>query len=117
MRLRLRQIFKDVDFRFSELTIYEKYTPVQVRESLRPGDAALFISRSGSQLLWVLHYGEMAAQKTQRTVIQSMKLRVSGGYWNPLMLQNYANEIGIELEGIKRFEELFGEQRDRKRAA
>lgn len=117
MRLRLKGILQDVDFRSTELSIYEGFR----RSRSFPGDpkageAYLFVSRAGNQLLWILHYEpEIIVIKTKRRRIESMKFRVSGGYWNPLMLANYAADIGIELEGIKRFEDAYAQSQERKR--
>lgn len=38
----------------------------------------------------------------------TVKMRITHGTWDILMLQNYANDVGIELDGIKRFEEIIG---------
>lgn len=106
MRLRLRQIFQDADFRQNELTLWRHYKKKCAFEP-KAGDAVLLVSRSGNQLLFVLNYSEGVAQKSTRERIESLRFRLSGGYWNPLMIANYAAEVGIELEGIKRFEEAF----------
>ncbi len=113
MRIRLKYIMQDVDFRRNELTIYEAHR----RSRDFPGDpklgeAGLYISKAGTQLLWVLHY-EAEAQifNTSRRRIESLKMRISGGHWNPLLLANYASDVGIELEGIRRFEEAFAKNK------
>jgi hypothetical protein len=117
MKLRLKGIIQDADFRYSELTLYEKYLRSKAYGGeLGTNETYLFVSRSGNQLVWVLHYEpDVLVQKTKRRRIESLRMRISGGYWNPLMLQNYANEVGIELEGIKRFEEAFKEKQERKK--
>jgi len=46
--------------------------------------------------------------------IASVRLRLTGSHWNPLMLQNYAEACGIELMGIKRFEEHYERLRKEK---
>lgn len=116
MRLRLKAISQDVDFRSTELAIFEKYRRSKdFAGDPRTGEAYLFVSKSGTQLLWVLHYeAKVQVLNRDRRRIESLKMRVSGGYWNPLMLQNYANDLGIELEGIKRFEEVFYQTHKRK---
>jgi len=50
-----------------------------------------------------------------RRVVDSRRLRISGGAWSPLMLQNYANAVGLNLVGIKRFEQLYDESRAAKK--
>ena len=113
MILRLKHIVQDVDFRKNELTTYEAWhVSKNFTDDPKLGEAIMFVSKSGNQLLWVLHYNpESLVLKTNRRSIESLKFRVSGGYWNPMLLANYAAEVGIELEGIKRFEESFNELR------
>ncbi len=43
----------------------------------------------------------------RRTVIFSQKLRMLDGSWNPYMLGNYATQVGLELVGIKFFQDHF----------
>ena len=123
MKLRLKGIVQDCDFRFNELSVYEKFRKTKSFQG-DPGltEAYLFISKGETQLLWVLRYENdmwwdqhkyLAAvpkgkePRLKRRRIQSLKLRVSGGRWHPLMLANYANEVGIDLDGIKKFEEVY----------
>ena len=117
MRIRLKGIQQDVDFRQSELTNYEAFRKSK-RFSGDPkkGEAYLFVSTSGNQLVWVLKYeADVTVFRTQRRRIESLRFRISGGHWNPMMLANYADEVGIELVGIKRFEEIYEAQRAAKR--
>ena len=45
-------------------------------------------------------------------VLSSQLYRIlGGGTWNPHMLQNYANEVGIVLEGIPRFEKYYANRK------
>jgi hypothetical protein len=117
VKIRLRGIVQDCDFRYNELTLFEKYRASKAYQGdLRAGEAYLLVSRTGNQLVWVLRYEpEVQVLKTKRRRIETLRFRVSGGYWNPLMLANYASEVGIELEGIKRFEEAFAARKERKR--
>jgi hypothetical protein len=41
-------------------------------------------------------------------------LTASGGksVWNPLMLKDYAEEQGIDLDGLKKFEEYYKKLRE-----
>lgn len=115
MKVRLKQIIRDVDFRKTELQNYEDHRKDKKRfdGDPKPGEAILFVSTSGNQLAWILRYDEaVRVQKTDRRRIQSLRMRLSGGYWNPLMLANYARDIGLELQGIKLFEETYKESRE-----
>lgn len=90
---------------------------------LKNGEAFLFISKSGNQIIFIFKSIslEVAGQHrrgdgtTNRTVIDSRKLRLDGGTWHPYMLQNYANAVGIDLIGLKRFEQIHDEMRAAKR--
>ncbi len=118
-RIRLKAIKFDVDFRKSELTNYDSFR----RSKLWPGElgtneAFLFVSRGGNQLVWVLNVSSVEATHADkrgyldRRMIDSRRWRIEGGTsWNPMMLQNYANEVGLELIGFKRFETVYEERR------
>jgi hypothetical protein len=116
MKLRLKGIFQEVDFRYNELSIYERYRKDRsFQGDPKLGETYLFVSTSGNQLLWVLRYEDkVLVHKTMRKRIETLRFRVSGGSWNPLMLANYAEEIGITLEGIRKFEEIYAAKTARK---
>lgn len=116
MRIRLKGIRFGMDFRKSELTNYDAFR----KSKSFPGDlgkneAYLFVSKGQNQLVWILNLIEIETERKDRRMIDSRRWRLEGGTWNPLLLQNYANEAGIELIGIRRFEEIYEEQKDRKR--
>jgi hypothetical protein len=119
VKLRLKHIVQDVDFRHTELDTYEQFRRSKsFTGDPKPGEAILFVSRSGNQLCWIMHYETgVLVQKTYRARIQTLRMRVSGGYWNPLMLANYAKQVGIELIGIKLFEETYRRQREARKMA
>ena len=114
LKIRLKGIQLDTDFRYSEMTnlsIYEK-------RKIYPGplgkrDVFLFISKSGNQLLWILNSKEIETKhKNQkgsfkRKMIDTRRWRIAGGAWNYRMIQNYANEVGLEIVGFKRLEEQY----------
>jgi len=117
VKIRLKAIKFGADFRCSELTNYDKFR----KSSRYPGDlvsgeAFLFISKSGNQMIWVLHVGNMKFLKHNgaviKRIIDSRKWRIQGGSaWNPMMLADYAEEVGLELVGIKKFAQLYEERR------
>jgi len=84
---------------------------------LKKGEAFLFLARGGNQVVFVFRDPtiEFEGQRVARRVIDSRRLRLDGGTWNPYMLQNYANEIGLHLVGIKRFEQVHDEMMAAKR--
>lgn len=52
----------------------------------------------------------------QRTVFDSRRLRLDGGTWHPYMLQNYVEAVGLQLEGVRKLEQILDDQRRAKRA-
>lgn len=96
------------DFRTSEATMFAAL-PANVRETLKGSDAVCFVSRSGNQIVFV--YRQVVCGITRgggrQMLTASVRLRLSHGTWNPLLLQNYANSVGLKLVGLPRFEEHF----------
>ena len=116
MRLRLKAIVPNTDFRKSEATIINGFKRSRSYPGdLNSGEAFLFLSKTGNQLLWFFNNGAEIEGFMQRVIqiIDSRKWRVTGGIWHPFMLANYAEEAGIELVGIRRFEEIYDERRRR----
>lgn len=74
---------------------------------LAVGEAFLFLSKKGDQVMFVFALRQVDCQGKPRAVMDSRRLRLSSGAWNPYMLQNYANEVGLHLVGIKRFEHIY----------
>jgi len=79
---------------------------------LRKGEAFLFIAKGMNQVVFIFKTFKVEG----RTVVDSRRLRLDGGTWNPMMLQNYANAVGINLAGVKRFEQIHDEMRLARRA-
>jgi hypothetical protein len=123
MRLKL---IAQVDFRKNEHTNYlEQALAKQGKKSrkkfaLKPGEVVCLVSSSGNQIVFVYNPGSVtdghADFSVERKVLHSERLRLtSGGRWNPMMLANYAREVGIKLEGIKSFEEHYARMGDERR--
>lgn len=106
MRLRLVQT---VHFGKSELTNFlavlakhPEFTNDKSAAKLKADDVVLLVSMTGNQLVF-LHGFDTFEEKR---VLRSTRLRISGGAsWNPLMLVNYAKEVGLNITGIKAFED------------
>jgi hypothetical protein len=52
-------------------------------------------------------------------VLRSVRLRMTSGEWNPNMLQNYANAVGLTLNGRERFETIYNrilKEKEKKKA-
>lgn len=79
---------------------------------LGPSDVVVMVSLSRQQIVFMyrkqtieLHgYG---LRKGSADVYHSERLRLSRSTFNPQMIQNYANQVGLELDGFRRFEEIY----------
>ena len=117
LRIKLKAIWMGADFRYSERTNYNNFTRMpQFPSMLRANEAFLFVSKSGNQLVWLLNQQDINGKVKTVEVTDSRRWRLTGGTWNPLMVANYAKEVGIELIGIKTFEQHYNENQ-RKRTA
>lgn len=103
---------KEADFRLSEASNFAKI-PKGRRESLKFGEAICFISRTGNQIVFVHRSDDMGktARGKERRVVYSTRLRLTRGSWSPDMLANYADDVGLQLIGLKRFETLHAKLR------
>lgn len=107
--MRLKEIVS-ADFRKNEATLFEEHN-TKKKWNLRGGEVVCFLSLNRDQIAFVFAPRDEGVNKAgnARTVFYSQRLRIRGGRWDPLMLQNYAMDAGIELDGIKRFEEHYKE--------
>lgn len=114
IRVRLRRI-EWGDFRKSAQTLFEEL-PQSFRRTLKGNDAVCFISGNERQMAFV--YGFVPVGKTKGNVnyesrrygiVPHVTLRLTGSKWSPTMLANHANACGLELIGIKRFEDYYSE--------
>lgn len=105
--MRLRYI-EQVDFRRSEITNFNdlrKREPALIK-SLKSDDVVLFISSRRTQIVFVWAQDRLTLGGKDVNVTTSLRYRISGSTWNPLMLRDYAEAVGIHLEGawIKKYE-------------
>lgn len=82
---------------------------------LKAGEAFLFLAKGGNQVVFLFADFSVDFGGVVRQVIDSRKLRLTTGTWSPYMLQNYANMVGLELVGLKRFEQIHAAWREAKR--
>lgn len=114
-RLRLKGVVQ-CSFARSEDTNLKLYRQTaHYPGDLQPGEAFLFLAQGGDQVVFVFSDIAVDFGGVTREVIDSRKLRLRSGTWSPFMLQNYANMVGLELVGIKRFEQVHAAWRDTKR--
>lgn len=73
--------------------------------SLKKNEVVCLVSKSGNQLCFV--YG-IEQSVGMPPVLRSVRLRLTtGARWNPMMLANYARNVGLTLDGVKFFEEYY----------
>lgn len=108
--MRLRYIAQ-VSFQSSEATNFQTFSrknPELVKR-LSETDVIAFVSLSGDQLVFIHGFTEIDGEKGALKVLSSRRLRMTGGTWNPLRLANYAEEAGLQLDGLKKFEKYYAE--------
>lgn len=109
--MRLRYITR-ADFRKSAETMINEALKEVKTLDLGPNDCILMISGTGRILRFVfgfLTHGQVSSAGKvlgrDVRVLPSRDYRIcDGGTWNPHMLANYAQEIGLELAHLKKFE-------------
>ncbi len=111
-KVKLKAIEFDVDFRKNEVTNYNAFAKSKkFPGELKPNEAFLFISKSGNQLMWVLNVIEFDNERGRTIeIFDTRRWRILRSTWDPYMLQNYANEVGIHLVGFRRFEEVYSKR-------
>lgn len=81
---------------------------------LKQGECGILISKLGKVLRFIFPAVEHDMVTTGGRIVEGKKTRVvpsktyrivAGGIFNPYMLQNYANDLGIELAHLKRLEQ------------
>jgi hypothetical protein len=123
--MRLRYIHHG-DFRKNTVTLYNEVQKRAPGLKLGSEDCVLVVSGTGKILRFVYGFDDLEviggrtklATGNMTRVLQSEEYRIDGaGTWNPLMLRNYAEALGIQLAGLKRFEESFQALQAQKLAA
>ena len=106
--MRLRMV-ATMPFSRSEATNFDSIRTQLKGLKLDRNDVVAFVSMTGNQVLFVYNPGEILIRPGLRhEVLRSVRLRLRGRQeWNPLMLVNYAAEVGIQLEGLKKFEDHY----------
>ena len=120
--MRIRRVV-EADFRWSEYGIWVKFlnkkkNRVYVNRSfvstLKVDDVVLFISKKGNQLLFVHGFENLRNEAGDELIsLPSNRHRIVKGTWSPYMLVTYARRAGVNITGLKTFEQHFGYVRDR----
>jgi hypothetical protein len=127
MRLKLIAM---ANFQYSEADNFNAVMKKHPHITLGPDDVVVLFSQSKNQIVFMYRTTELdfsqrpseddtgfGRRKGKATVYNSKRLRLSRSTWDVMMLQNYANEVGIELDGLKRFEDIYeGSRREPKKA-
>lgn len=83
----------------------------ELKNTLAINEVVCVRSKRGDQVMFI--YGWMPIDGTNGEhlyALRSERLRLDKRRtWNPLMLANYAHQVGIKLEGIKTFEQHLGD--------
>lgn len=81
-------------------------TEPQFHRTLKTDDVVCFLSKRRNQIAFVWNLDLYGINKGKRVEItRCVRLRLSQGTWNPLMLANYAERVGLTLTGLARFED------------
>lgn len=110
MRLTLRMV-ATVDFRHGVPFHYEALKRKRLLRDITEDETVLLVSQSGRQLAFVFHAIEIDSRSGEPvTAISHYRVQLDRHTsFNGLMLSQYAQRAGIELVGLKRFEEHIAE--------
>ena len=112
-KLRLKYV-TEADFRYGPWTLWKMWEAHRKQKrwlQLKAGEVALFVSKRGAQLLFFSATSELS---DGRVVLDTHRLQLQGGTWNPLRIKEYAEKIGIDLQGLQGFEEHYKEAAERR---
>ena len=108
--MNIRRI-EETDFRRCDIRIFAEFrnNNTSFVKKLAKDDIVVFISKQRNQMLFIHGVTEFFAAdgSSIREALQSIRHRILGGAWSPLMLKNYAEEAGLQIEGLSRFEDHF----------
>lgn len=111
--MRLRDIY-EANFHFGPWTlneIWEAHRKKNKWPQLKMGEVTLLISKKREQLLFLSPTTKLS---DGQVVLDTRRLSLKGVGWNPLRIKEYAAMVGIDLEGLKNFEEHYEALRMRK---
>lgn len=105
-------LIEHCDFRCSEWTNLQTILRKN-KLALGKSDIVAMVSGNGKQIVFCyahdqVSYKDYRGNLKKTGVVQSVRYRLTGsGSWSPTMLANYAEAVGIELVGIKKFEQYY----------
>lgn len=105
--MKLKYIYRG-DFRKNEVTLLEEARKEAGSLRLTRDDCLLVVSYSRKLLRFIFGFEELSSGKKTVEVLPSKTHRIiRGGAWNPLMLQDYAEAVGIQLDHLKKFKDHY----------
>ena len=115
--VRLRKVVT-ADFRKNEATNWQLLEDEgEIPRGLKADDVICMLSHTQTQIVFVRPPYEHAINGKVIKVTASQRLRIAGGSWNPLLLANYAEDVGLRLVGLPKFEEHYRAVREEARQA
>lgn len=109
MRLKL---IVSVNFQRSEAENFQAVMKKHPHLDLGPNEVVCMVSLARNQMVFMYRREEVelvgyGQRRGTADLYRSERLRLSRSTWDHRMLQNYANQLGIQLDGFRRFEEIF----------
>jgi len=115
MRVRLKMVLFDVDFRKNAVTNMDEFRRSKnFPGELKKGEVFLFVSKGRDQLRWIMKGADIEAWTGPKRVHPSWLWKIEGGSWHPWMLADYAEKFDLELIGIKKFDEHYEKYRQKR---
>ena len=106
IQVRLKEIY-ETSFARSEMTNYRLWRKETTR-SLAAGEALCIVSKTGNQMVFVWKPKLITYGGSNAEAFLSVRIRLdSTKWWDGRMLRNYANQVGLELVGLKRYEQYY----------
>lgn len=111
------KLMATVNFQRSEADNFQAVMKKNPGIDLGPNDVVLMVSMAKDQMVFMYRKTEIDVSQYGRrrgaaTVYHSERVRLDRSSWDWRMLQNYAEQVGIHLDGFRRYEELFPKLRD-----
>lgn len=111
------KLMATVNFQRSEADNFQAVMKKHPHVELGPNDVVLMISMDRSQMVFMyrkqqMNVSDYGKRRGEADVYHSERLRLSRSTWDWKMLANYGDQVGIQIDGFRRFEEMFPKLRD-----
>lgn len=110
MRVKLRRVFLDIDFRHGVPWHVDELRTKKKMPELHRDECVLLVSKTERQLAFV--FGDTIIERSDgrdpTRAISHYRVQLARDTpWNPLMLSVYADRAGVEIVGLRRFEDFI----------